>query len=112
MLSGDWELVVFRILRREELDEGILILNEIQAPAIADKAKRGDLVVLKANEQAECIQLPVADIDRSKGSVTIIYMVLCQSTATFKALQEGEAIKGMIGPFSLADPIKMHDTSG
>ena len=41
---------MFKIVRREEMAEGTVILNEIEAPLIAKKAKPGQFVILKADE--------------------------------------------------------------
>ena len=45
---------MFTIVRREEMADGTVILNEIEAPRIARKAKPGQFVILKANEEGEC----------------------------------------------------------
>ena len=40
---------MFKIVKREEMAEGTVILNEIEAPLIAKKAKPGQFVILKAS---------------------------------------------------------------
>ena len=92
---------MFKIVRREEMNAGTVILNEIEAPAIARIAKPGQIVILKSNEEGERIQLPLAAIDRSKGTLTVIYMVVGQSTAFLRELKAGEAYQGVIGPYAL-----------
>jgi len=89
---------MFKIIRREEMAQGTVILNEIEAPLIAKKAKPGQFVILKANETGERIPLTMADTDAEKGTVTIIYMVVGKSTALFKDLQVGDAYQDVIGP--------------
>jgi ferredoxin/flavodoxin---NADP+ reductase len=89
---------MFKILRREEMAEGTVILNEIEAPLIAKKAKPGQFVILKANEDGERIPLTMADTDPDKGTITIIYMVVGKSTALFKTLKVGEGFQDVIGP--------------
>ena len=51
---------MFKIVKREEMSEGTVILNEIEAPMIARKAKPGQFVILKANETGERIPLTMA----------------------------------------------------
>jgi ferredoxin--NADP+ reductase len=92
------EVVMFKIVRREEMAEGTVILNEIEAPAIARKAKPGQFVILKANETGERIPLTMAEADPEKGTITIIYMVVGKSTALFKELKVGEGYQDVIGP--------------
>ena len=89
---------MFKIVKREEMAEGTVILNEIEAPLIAKKAKPGQFVILKANETGERIPLTMADTDLQKGTITIIYMVVGKSTAIFKSLKVGEGFMDVIGP--------------
>jgi ferredoxin--NADP+ reductase len=89
---------MFKIVRREEMAEGTVILNEIEAPLIAKKAKPGQFIILKANEAGERIPLTMADTDPEKGTLTIIYMVVGKSTALFKTLQVGDGFQDVIGP--------------
>lgn len=93
---------MFKIVRREEMAEGTVILNEIEAPSIAQKAKPGQFVILKANETGERIPLTMAETDPEKGTITIIYMVVGKSTALFKDLQVGDAYQDVIGPLGKA----------
>jgi ferredoxin--NADP+ reductase len=89
---------MFKIVRREEMSQGTVILNEIEAPKIAAKARPGQFVILKANEEGERIPLTMADADPAKGTITIIYMVVGKSTALFKSLKVGEGYQDVIGP--------------
>jgi len=89
---------MFKIVKREEMSAGTVILNEVEAPLIAAKAKPGQFVILKANEEGERIPLTIADKDAEKGTVTVIYMVVGKSTALFKTLQEGDSYQDVIGP--------------
>lgn len=89
---------MFEILKRQEMADGTVVLNQISAPMIAKKAKPGQFVILKANETGERIPLTMADTDPKKGTVTIIYQVVGKSTALFKSLQVGERFQDVIGP--------------
>jgi ferredoxin--NADP+ reductase len=89
---------MFKIVKREEMAEGTVILNEIEAPLISRKASPGQFVILKANEDGERIPLTMADTDPEKGTITIIYMVVGKSTALFKTLKVGEGFQDVIGP--------------
>jgi ferredoxin--NADP+ reductase len=97
---------MFKIVKREEMAEGTVILNEIDAPRIARKAKPGQFVILKANEEGERIPLTMAETDPEQGTVTIIYMVVGKSTALFKTLQVGDSYQDVIGPLGKATEIE------
>ncbi|MFQ5486102.1 MAG: sulfide/dihydroorotate dehydrogenase-like FAD/NAD-binding protein, partial [Desulfobacterales bacterium] len=89
---------MFKIIKREEMTGGTVILNEIEAPLIARKAKPGQFVILKANEEGERVPLTMADSDPDKGTITIIFMVVGKSTALFKTLEVGDGYQDIIGP--------------
>jgi len=97
---------MFKIVKREEMSEGNVILNEIEAPKIARKALPGQFVILKANEEGERIPLTMAETDAEKGTITIIYMVVGKSTALFKTLQVGDSYQDVIGPLGKATHIE------
>lgn len=87
-----------KLVRREEMAQGTIILNEIEAPRIAKKAKPGQFVILQADETGERIPLTMANTDPEKGTITIIYMVIGKSTARFRDLTVGEEYYALIGP--------------
>ncbi len=87
-----------KIVHREEMAQGTIILNEIEAPRISRKAKPGQFVILQADETGERIPLTMADTDPEKGTITIIYMVVGKSTARFRDLNVGDKYFALIGP--------------
>lgn len=97
---------MFEILKRQEMADGTVVLNEISAPLIAKKANPGQFVILKANETGERIPLTMADTDPKKGTITIIYQVVGKSTALFKSLKVGERYQDVIGPLGKATHIE------
>ena len=89
---------MFEILKRKEMADGTVVLNEISAPLIAKKAKPGQFVILKANETGERIPLTMAEADPKKGIITIIYQIVGKTTALFKSPQVGDKLQDVIGP--------------
>ncbi len=94
-----------QIVRREEMASGSVILNEIEAPLIAKKAKPGQFVILKADERGERIPLTMADADPERGTITVIYKVVGKSTELFKSLKEGDSYQDAVGP--LGQPTRL-----
>jgi ferredoxin--NADP+ reductase len=92
------EEIMFKIVDREEMADGTIIMNRIEAPRIAAKAKPGQFVILKANETGERIPLTISDLDREGGTIDVIYMVVGKSTALFKTLGVGDGYQDVIGP--------------
>jgi ferredoxin--NADP+ reductase len=89
---------MFEIVERQEMAQGTIISNWVKAPKIAQKAKAGQFVILRANERGERIPLTMADTDPEKGLINIIYMVVGKSTALFKTLKVGDSYLDVIGP--------------
>jgi ferredoxin--NADP+ reductase len=89
---------MFEIVEREEMAQGTIISNWVKAPKIAQKAKPGQFVILRANDKGERIPLTMADTNPEKGLINIIYMVVGKSTALFKTLQVGDSYLDVIGP--------------
>ena len=78
--------------------DNTVVLNEIEAPLIAQKAQPGQFVILKANETGERIPLTIADSDKERGSITVLYQVVGKGTRLFKSLMEGGGYQDVIGP--------------
>lgn len=91
---------MFKIVRREEMSGGTVILNEIEAPRIAVKARPGQFLILKANEDGERIPLTMAETDPVKGTVTVIYMVVGKSTELFRACRSGTPTRTSSAPWA------------
>jgi len=89
---------MYKIVSREEMAHNSIVLNEIEAPQIAKKAKPGQFVILKANETGERIPLTMADVNKKKGTITIIYMIVGKSTRLFSSLKVGEGYQDCVGP--------------
>jgi len=55
-------------------------------------------VIVKANEAGERIPLTMANVDKEKGTITIIYMVVGKSTQLFSSLEVKEGYQDVVGP--------------
>ena len=89
---------MYKIVKREEMAQGTVILNEIEAPLIARKARPGQFVILRASETGERIPLTMASTDPEKGTITVIYMVVGKTTTLFRDLKVGDSYAGILGP--------------
>ena len=66
---------MYRIVKKRVLNPTVSLM-EIEAPAVARKAEPGQFIILRVDEEGERIPLTIADFDREKGTVTIIYQVV------------------------------------
>ncbi len=70
----------------------------IDAPQVARKAEPGQFIILRVSEDGERIPLTVADYDREKGTVTIIYQIVGATTEKLNHLNAGETLHDFVGP--------------
>lgn len=87
-----------KILEKKILIPGKTSKMVLDAPEIAAKAKPGHFVMLRMTPTGERIPLTIADTNRSKGQISIVYLVLGKSTALLEALNEGDEILDVCGP--------------
>ena len=88
---------MFQIVSRKSLNPTVTEL-EIKAPFVAKKAQAGQFVIVRATEDGERIPLTVADYDREKGTVKIIFQIVGATTFTLNTLKEGDYIADFVGP--------------
>ncbi|MDY3861126.1 MAG: sulfide/dihydroorotate dehydrogenase-like FAD/NAD-binding protein [Ruminococcus sp.] len=91
---------MFKILKKKVLNPTVTLM-EIDAPPIAKKAEPGQFIILRVNEDGERIPLTVADFDREKGTVTIIFQIVGATTELLNEKQEGEYIHDFVGPLGV-----------
>lgn len=96
---------MFSILEKRKLNDSMTLMV-VDAPYIAKKAKAGQFIILRVNEHGERIPLTIADYDREKGTVTIIYQVVGKTTMLLDTLNEGDGIQDFIGPLGKASELE------
>ena len=92
---------MFEILKRQELNPTVTLL-EIAAPMVARKAEPGQFVILRADADGERIPLTIADYDRVRGTVTIIFQVVGATTEKLNHLGVGDCLHDFVGPLGRA----------
>ena len=89
-----------KIVRKKVLNPSVTLL-EVEAPLIAKKARAGQFIILRLDEQGERIPLTIADYDREKGAVTIIFQKVGLTTELLGDLNEGDYIHDFVGPLGV-----------
>ena len=92
---------MYKILKKKQLNDSITLM-EIDAPFIAKKALAGQFIIYRVDEHGERIPLTIADYDREKGSITIIFQTIGASTKELAMLNEGDEILDVVGPLGVA----------
>ncbi len=92
---------MFKIVNKRKLNEQV-VLMEIEAPFVAKKAQAGQFIIFRIDEKGERIPLTIADYDREKGTVTIIYQAIGRSTSQLAQKNIGDEILDFVGPLGVA----------
>ena len=96
---------MYRIVKKEILNPTVTLM-EIEAPYVAKKAEPGQFIILRVDENGERIPLTIADYDREKGTVTIIFQVVGSTTVKLNEKNENEYITDFAGPLGVPTKTK------
>lgn len=91
---------MYKIVRKKVLNPTVTLMD-IEAPMVAAKAEPGQFIILRVDEEGERIPLTVADFDREKGTITIIFQIVGATTEKLNHLNEGECIHDFVGPLGV-----------
>ncbi len=95
---------MYRIVNKEVLNPFVSSI-EVEAPLIAKKAQPGQFIILRVDDEGERIPLTIADYDRQKGTITIIFQIVGATTKKLNALDIGDSLCDFAGP--LGKPTKL-----
>lgn len=96
---------MFKIVEKTPLNPSMTRMV-VEAPFIAKKALPGQFIILRVDEFGERIPLTIADYDREKGTVTIIYQKVGKTTMLLDKLGVGEYILDFVGPLGKASELE------
>lgn len=99
----------YKILSKTELCPNQYELK-IEAPYVVRNAKAGQFIILRVDEEGERVPLTIADVDKEKGELTIVYMAVGYSTKKLAQLNAGEEIVDLVGPLGQPTHIKNYGT--
>ena len=91
---------MYRIVNKRPLNPTVTLMD-IEAPLVARKARAGQFIILRVDEEGERIPLTVAGYDREGGTVRIIFQIVGATTARLNMLQEGDYICDFAGPLGV-----------
>ncbi len=91
---------MYKIVHKRVLNQSV-VLMDIMAPFIAKKALAGQFIIFRIDEHGERVPLTIADYDREKGTITIIFQIVGKSTEHLATLEEGDSILDVTGPLGV-----------
>ncbi len=91
---------MYKIVSKKALNSTVTQM-EIEAPLVANKAKPGQFIILRVDEEGERIPLTVAGTNPEKGLVKIIFQVVGGTTELLNHKNEGECLQDFAGPLGI-----------
>lgn len=78
----------------------------VEHEKISKKAKAGQFIILRVDDQGERIPLTIADTDAQKHTVTIIFQVVGATTRKLNELNVNDSIHDFVGPLGKPSEIE------
>ena len=92
---------MYKIAEKKILNPTVVQL-QIEAPLVANKAKPGQFIILRVDEDGERIPLTVAGVNKENGTVKIIYQIVGATTEKLSHKEAGDYIQDFVGPLGVA----------
>ncbi|MGE4583472.1 MAG: sulfide/dihydroorotate dehydrogenase-like FAD/NAD-binding protein [Sphaerochaeta sp.] len=97
-----------KILSKQRLSAEVFKM-EIEAPEIAEARKPGQFIILQmGGDFGERIPLTIANADSQKGSITLIFQAVGETTHRLALLEAGDSIENLLGPLGKPTDIKQY----
>jgi ferredoxin--NADP+ reductase len=100
---------VYEILAREDLAP-VTKLFEVRAPAVAQKARAGQFVIVRLTEEGERIPLTIADYDRQRGTITLVVQEVGKTTMEMGTMVAGDHLASFTGPLGIPSEVENFGT--
>lgn len=96
---------MYQILEKKTLNANTKLMV-IKAPHVARKAEPGQFIILRVTEDGERIPLTIAEYDREKGTITIIFQEVGATTMALGQLNVGDCLHDFVGPLGKASELE------
>ncbi len=83
----------------------------VEVPHLVEKAKAGQFVILRVNEEGERVPMSIAGLDRENGLLTIIYQVVGKTSGLMTTIEDGGEIADCVGPLGVASHVEKWGTT-
>ena len=100
---------MYHIIHKERLHQTIYSMW-IAAPQVAQSVQPGQFIILMVKEKGERIPLTVADFDREKGLIRLVFQIVGKTTEELSTLEEGDRLFSFIGPLGKKTEIEDYGT--
>lgn len=88
---------MFEVIDKKILNPTVTEIT-VKAPYVAAKAEAGQFIILRVDEVGERIPLTIADFDREKGTISVIFQIVGATTYLLNRLNVGDHLADFVGP--------------
>ena len=99
----------YKILSKKEICPNQYEIT-IDAPYVVRNAKAGQFIIFRADKDGERVPLTIADVNKEKGELTLVFMAVGYSTKKLAALNPGDEIADIVGPLGKPTHIEKYGT--
>lgn len=99
----------YKILSKKELCPNQYEIT-VEAPYVVKNAKGGQFIIFRADAKSERVPLTIADVDKERGLLTLVFMAVGYSTKELAQLNIGDEIHDIVGPLGKPTDIKKYGT--
>jgi NAD(P)H-flavin reductase len=98
-----------QIIEKRRLGPKINLIK-FKVPEIVKKAQPGQFVILRIHHAGERIPMSIADLDKERGILTIIFQEVGKSTTQLGTFQKGDILSDVVGPLGIPTHIEQYGT--
>ncbi|HAL30292.1 MAG TPA: sulfide/dihydroorotate dehydrogenase-like FAD/NAD-binding protein [Coriobacteriia bacterium] len=91
---------MFPIVHARQLSDAVFEMG-VEAPAIAAKAKAGQFLMLRIDEDGERIPLTFSDWSADEGWIRFIFMTVGKTTHKLSHMGVGDSLADVVGPLGI-----------
>ena len=95
----------YQIVKKNVLTPEISQIS-VHAPLVAAKAKAGQFIILRVDENGERIPLTISSADQENGTITVIFQKVGGTTLALDQLNEGDCLHDFVGPLGEATHVE------
>lgn len=95
---------MYKILSKRRLND-FTVMMEVEQPLIAKKARPGQFIIFRVDEDGERVPLTIAGTDKERGAVKIIFQEVGKSTSLLGQKEVGDEILDFVGPLGRASEL-------
>lgn len=100
----------YKILSKKEICPNQYEIT-VDAPFVVRNAQAGQFIIFRVEEEGERVPLTIADVDKEKGELTLVFMAVGYTTKKLAQLNVGDELVDIVGPLGKPTHIENYGTA-